>query len=92
VGGSNRSIALQPVSLEGSVVLNVVAGFVATQIAPSAAITRRALVAILRLVGASRDIADDTLLEDVDDFEACERVASGWHSLGNADAWVQCRT
>jgi uncharacterized protein DUF992 len=26
VGGSNRSIALQPVSLEGSVALNVVAG------------------------------------------------------------------
>jgi hypothetical protein len=38
VGGSNRSIALQPVSLEGSFALNVVAGLSQTQAASSAAL------------------------------------------------------
>ena len=35
VGGSNRSIALQPVSLEGSVALNVVAGLSQLQLRPA---------------------------------------------------------
>jgi hypothetical protein len=34
VGGSNRSIALQPVSLEGSVALNVVAGLSQLKLRP----------------------------------------------------------
>jgi hypothetical protein len=35
VGGSNRSIALQPVSLEGSVALNVVAGLSQLKLRPA---------------------------------------------------------
>ena len=35
VGGSNRSVALQPVSLEGSVALNVVAGLSQLQLRPA---------------------------------------------------------
>jgi hypothetical protein len=35
VGGSNRSVALQPVSLEGSVALNIVAGLSQLQLRPA---------------------------------------------------------
>ena len=35
IGGSNRSVALQPVSLEGSVALNVVAGLSQLQLRPA---------------------------------------------------------
>ena len=35
VGGSNRSIALQPVSLEGSIALDVVAGLSQLQLRPA---------------------------------------------------------
>jgi hypothetical protein len=35
VGGSNRSVALQPVSLEGSVALNVVAGLSQLKLRPA---------------------------------------------------------
>jgi hypothetical protein len=41
IGGSNRGVALQPISLEGSAAVNVVAGRFTTQIAPRPALDDR---------------------------------------------------